>query len=109
MEIKAQTNFIRISPRKLRLIANTVKGLSLDKALISLKFLGKNGSKEIEKVLLQARGNGVNNAKVDKDKLKIKEIQVCAGPTLKRGIAVSRGMWHSVKKRTSHIKVILEA
>jgi len=108
MEIKAQQSYLRISPRKLRLIVKELKGFSLDKAISSLPFVIKNGSSEIEKVLKQARANAVNNLKLDEKKLFIKEIQVGAGPTLKRGRPVARGMWHPIKKRTSHIRVILE-
>ena len=108
MLVKAEGNFIRVSPRKLRLIAKSLKGLDLEKALVSLKFLKKAGSKELERVLAQAKANAINNAKLDKEKLKIKEIQIGVGPILKRGNPVSRGMWHPIKKRSSHIKIILE-
>lgn len=90
------------------LIADAVKGLPVDKAMLQLSFLNKNGSKEIGNVLSQAKANAVNNLKIKESALKIKEIQIGTGPTLKRGRPVSRGMWHQIKKRTSHIKVILE-
>lgn len=108
MEIKAEARYIRISPRKIRLVTDSIKGLTLEKALTSLQFLGKTGATQVKKVLQQAKANAINNAKADSDKLKIKEIQICEGPILKRGKPVARGMWHQIKKRSSHIKVILE-
>lgn len=108
MEIKASASFMRISPRKLMLIAEAVKRLPLSEAITKLNFLGRNGAEEIRKVLLQARANAVNNFKLKESALSIREIQINNGPTLKRGRPVSRGMWHTIKKRTSHIKVVLE-
>ena len=109
MEIKAEGKYIRISTRKQRLAVDSIKGLTIDKAINALRFLGKASAEPLLKVLLQAKANAVNNLKIDEKKLKIKEIQVGAGPILKRGKPVSRGMWHPIKKRTSHIRVILEA
>lgn len=107
MLIKAEQKYIRISPRKIRLIADALKSQTLDEAINKLKFLNKSGSTEMAKVLLQAKANA---KQVNKDlkNIKIKEILINEGPILKRGRPVSRGMWHSIKKRTSHIRVILE-
>jgi len=109
MEIKAEAKYIRISTRKQRLVVAAIKGLTIDKAITALSFLDKSGAKPLMKVLMQAKANAVNNLKLDENKLKIKEIQVGTGPILKRGKPVSRGMWHPIKKRSSHIRVILEA
>lgn len=107
MEIKAEQKYLRISPRKIRLIADAVKNLSLKEAITRLQFLNKVGGLELQKVLKQAQANAQNKNSLLTD-LKIKEILVNPGPIYKRGRPVSRGIWHKIKKRTSHIRVILE-
>lgn len=107
MEIIAQASSIRTSPRKIRLVADAVRSLSLDQALVMLKAIRKRAGEPLFKVLKQAQANAVNNFKLAKDKLKIKTIEINTGPTYKRGRAVSKGRGHSIKKRTSHIKVVL--
>lgn len=108
MQIIAGANNLRISPRKIRLLADAVKGLSVDQAILSLQFVKKIGADELRKTIIQAKANALNHSKADKNLLKIKEILINEGPILKRMRAVSRGMSHSIKKRTSHIKVYLE-
>lgn len=108
MEIIARASFIRTSPRKLRLVADAVKSLGPDRALLMLKNLRKRAAGPLFKVLKQAQSNAVNNFKLAKDKLVIKTIEVNGGPIYKRGRAVSKGRGHSIKKRTSHIKIVLE-
>ena len=104
----AQATNIRTSPRKLRLVADLVRPLGVDAALLTLKNLSKRAALPLAKVLRQAQANAVNNLNLAKDKLKIKTIEINAGPIMKRGRAVSKGRGHSIKKRTSHIKIVLE-
>lgn len=108
MKITAVASRIRTSPRKLRLVADSVRNLDLARALTLLKFFRQRAALPLFKVLKQAQANAVNNRHLAKDSLKIKTIEINAGPTYKRYQAVSRGRGHSIKKRTSHIKVILE-
>ena len=108
MLITAQAKNIRTSPRKIRLVADLVRPLGLDQALLTLKNLRKRAALSLLKVLRQAQANAVNNLNLPKDKLKIKAIEINTGPTYKRGRAVSKGRGHSIKKRTSHIKIVLE-
>ena len=107
MLIKAQATNLRTSPRKLRLVADLVRSLPLATALATLKHLRKRAALLLAKVLKQAQANAVNSYSLPKDKLKIKTIEINAGPIMKRGRAVSKGRSHSIKKRTSHIKVVL--
>lgn len=107
MQIKAEQKYLRISPRKIRLISDAIKNLKIDQALAKLKLLNKTGALELAKVLKQAEANA-KQVNADINKLNIKEILVNPGPIYKRGRPVSRGMWHPIKKRTSHIRVILE-
>lgn len=109
MLITAQATNIRTSPRKIRLVADLVRPMGLDQALLTLKNLRKRAAEPLLKVLRQAQANAVNNLNLSKDKLTIKTIEINVGPTYKRGRAVSKGRSHSIKKRTSHIKIILEA
>jgi len=109
MLITASSKFIRTSPRKLRLVADAVRHLSPELALIQLKHLDKRAAGPIEKTLKQAVANAVNNFNLEKSKLKIKTLMVNTGPTYKRMQPVSRGRGHSIYKRTSHIRIILES
>lgn len=108
MEIKATTNQVRISPRKVRLVADSVRDLSLDDALAALKVIKKRGAQTLEKTLQSAIANAVNNAKVDRSILKIDQIIVNEGPALKRYHASTRGRIHPYKKRSSNVTVILK-
>lgn len=107
MEVKAQTKHIRMSPRKLNLVAKSIKDLPLEKALEKLSFLRKRAAEPLLKTLNSAIANATNNFGLKKDNLRIKSIQILKGPTLKRWRAVSRGRAHPYEKKTSHIKVIL--
>ncbi len=108
MEINAVAKNIRISPRKVRLVSGSLKGMVAKKALEYLRFANKSSALPLSKVIKSALSNATNNFKLEEDKLKIKDIAVEEGPTLKRFRARSRGMAHSILKRTSHIKVVLE-
>ena len=108
MEIKAESKYIRISPRKLQLVAKEVKDLSLKEALENLALLRKKAAKPLLKTLKSAIANAAHNFKLKEEDLKIKSIEVLKGPIFKRWRPVSRGRVHPYQKRTSHIKVILE-
>ena len=107
MEIKSEQKHLIISPRKVRPIADVVKKLSVQKAIDSLPFIKKGGSDLLLKVVKSAVANAQQKG-IGITELKFKEIQIGEGPRLKRGQPVSRGRWHPIKKRMSHIKVILE-
>ncbi len=109
MLIKAYQKFVRTSPRKLRLVADAIRGLSLPTAFDLLQSLNKQAALPLRKTLKQAVANAVNNLHLNESELKIKEIQINAGATFKRWQPVSRGRTHSIMKRTSHLRVILEA
>lgn len=107
-EIIAISKFVRVSPRKVRLLAEVVKSFSPAEALVRLGFLKKAGAKELAQTLKSALANAENNLKIAKESLKIKKIEIGGGPFLKRFRAVARGAAHQYKRRTSHIKIILE-
>jgi len=108
MEIVAKSDFIRISPRKLSLLARSIRGLRAVFALEILKSLNKKAAQPLILTLKQGIGNAVNNFKLDEESLVIKRLEVGKGPVLKRGRPVSRGQWHGILKRTSNLRIFLE-
>ena len=107
MQAISTQKYIRMSPRKLRLVADMTRKMTPVEALSVLPYVNKAAAIHIEKVVKSA----VANAKVmgaNENELVFKEIQISEGPRLKRGIAVSRGMWHPIVKYMSHIRVIVE-
>ena len=110
MLITAKSKYIGISPEKLRLVARAIKkNFSAEKSLIYLDQIPQKSGMPLAKTIRQAIANAVNNTKQKSEGLKIKRIQIDEGPFLKRFKPVSRGTAHSIKRRTSHITVILEA
>ncbi len=108
VEVSATTKYLRGSPDKLREVADVVRGLTPDAALNQLKFLPKRAAGLLADTLNSALANATHNLKLGRENLKIKSIEINEGPRLKRFRAVSRGTAHQYKKRTSHIKVVLE-
>jgi len=110
MEVSAKTTFVRMSPRKIRLVAKMIKNLPPLVALERLRFVEKRARGPLINVLRQTIGNAKNNFNLDINNLIIKEIQVLEGPRLKRvdkshGARFDRGIR---QKRMSHIKIVLE-
>ena len=103
--MKAIAKHVRISSKKVNLIAGLIRKKNVVEALDILKFTPKKGAKLLYKVLHSAIANAENNFKQNKDSLLVKEIVVTEGRTLKRSVPVSRGRVHPIKKRTAHITV----
>lgn len=108
MEIIAESKYIRISPRKLALVAKAMRGLSPQVALGKLQFITKSAALPLAKTIKSALANAQNNTKLEIENFKIKRLEILTGSSFKRWRPVSRGRAHPYKKRTSHIKVILE-
>jgi len=106
--MKATQKFIRTSPRKLRLVADAVRGLPADKALEYLRFMGKRAALPVAKAIKQAVASAKQNQGIEAKNLVVKILDVGEGPTYKRWRAVSRGSAHEIMKRSSHINVKLE-
>jgi len=109
MKIKAERKFIRMSPRKIRLVADLIRLMPINEALTTLKHLEKRAALPVLKTLTQAIANAVNNHNLNKDTLTIHTLEINQGPTYKRFRPVSKGRAHSIQKKTSHIKIILES
>lgn len=107
MEAKAVAKYIRIAPRKVRVVMNLIRGKSVAEAFAILKFTPKVGADVIEKVLKSAVANAENNFDMNVDKLYVSSAYVDQGPTLKRIHPRSRGQAFSILKRTSHVTVIV--
>ena len=104
-EVKATAKYIRIAPRKVRIVMNLVRGKSVADALAILKFTPKVGADAVEKVLRSAIANAENNFDMDVGRLFISSAFVDQGPTLKRIHPRSRGQAFKILKHTSHITV----
>jgi len=104
-EVKATAKYIRIAPRKVRIVMNLVRGKSVADALAILKFTPRVGADAVEKVLRSAIANAENNFDMDVDRLFISSAFVDQGPTLKRIHPRSRGQAFKILKHTSHITV----
>lgn len=107
MEAKAVAKYVRIAPRKVRIVMDLIRGKNVADAFAILKFTPKAGAVVIEKVLKSAVANAENNFDMNVDKLYISSAYVDQGPTLKRIHPRSRGQAFSILKRTSHVTVVV--
>ena len=107
MEARAIAKGVRIPPRKARLVIDLIRGKNVQEADKILNNLNKEAARLIRKVLTSAVANAENNASMDKTKLYVKEAFVNEGQTLKRMKFGSRGHVDPIKKRTSHITIVV--
>ena len=105
--MKASLRNVRISPKKVNLVAELVRTEDVDQALATLEFTPKKAAKILYKVVASAKANAETNNNVKSADLFIKEIKVSKGMTIKRFIPISRGRAHPINKFCSHIHVIL--
>ena len=108
MEFIARSNNVRISPRKVRLVADAIRKMSAIEALNRLSLVEKRAGEAIEKTLKSAVANAKSLSKTTGEKLRIKSIEIFEGTSLKRFHPSTRGRTHPYKKRGSHIKIVLE-
>jgi large subunit ribosomal protein L22 len=107
MELKSSLKHLRVSPRKTRLVTSLIRGLKVSEAIDQLKYSNKRVAKAILKLLNSAVANAVNGYDLDKDNLIIKEIKVDEGKTLKRWMPRAYGRATVIRKRMSHISLVL--
>ena len=108
MEVRAIAKSQRISPRKLRLVAEAVKHMSIDQAYATLEITDKKAAQIMQKTLKSAVANAITNAKLEKDQLLIASVMVNEAPPFKRFRPSTRGRIHPYKKRGSHLTIILK-
>ena len=105
MEVNATAKYIRIAPRKLRIVMNLIRGKKVSEAFAILKFTPKVGSEVVEKVLRSAVANAEHNNDMNVDNLYVSTCYVDRGPTLKRIHPRSRGQAFKILKHYSHVTV----
>ena len=106
MEVQAISRYIRISPRKMQLLAREVHSMAPATAASMLTHLNKNGAQALKKLIESALANA-KAKELPTAQLAFKHIEVVSGGAMKRFRAVSRGMAHTYKKRMSHVRVVL--
>jgi large subunit ribosomal protein L22 len=105
--VRASARYVRIAPRKARLIADQVRGLHIEKARALLQFSPRGAAQDIQKLIDSAAANAENNHDLIGDEMKVSSITVDEGPTLKRYRPRAQGRATPIHKRTSHIAVAL--
>ena len=108
MEAKAELRFARISARKAKIVLDLIKGKKIDEALAILKYTNKAASPIISKILKSAIANATNNHSMNESKLVVAEAVANQGPTMKRISPRAQGRAYRIRKRTSHIKIVLK-
>ena len=107
MEVKALTKNVRISPEKARHVSRLIQGKSVVEALAIVDLTPRKAGQLIGDTLRSAVANAENNFDLNRNELSVKTALVCAGPTIKRFRAKARGSAGRIRKRTSHLEVIL--
>jgi ribosomal protein L22 len=105
--VRASARYLRTSPRKVRLVADQVRGLPIEDARALLRFSPKGAAADVAKLLNSAAANAENNHELVADELRITEINVDEGPTLRRWRPRARGRATKIDRRTSHLSVAL--
>ena len=107
MEAKAIAKYVRMSPRKARLVANLIKGKDMQEAEAILRYTPNKAAKVIQKVLLSATANAENNLELDKSNLVVKSAIIDQGPSIKRIKPRAQGRADRMVHRTSHVTVVV--
>ncbi|MDP8219579.1 MAG: 50S ribosomal protein L22 [Candidatus Theseobacter exili] len=108
MEAKAVAKYIRISPRKARLVADMIRGKSVIEAVSTVRFCNKKAAGFLGKVLLSAVANAKQTSGSEEEVLTVKSVFVDEGPTLKRFMPRAMGRATRIRKRTSHITIVVD-
>lgn len=108
MEAKAVAKYVKMSPIKLKPVADLVRGKALSEAKTILTFTPGKGSEILEKVVNSAAANAENNFDMNPDNLYVAEIKINQGPTMKRWRAGAQGRGMRILKRSSHVSVTLK-
>jgi ribosomal protein L22 len=105
--VRASSRYVRVAPRKARLVADQVRGLNIDRARALLQFSPRGAARDIGKLIESAASNAENNHDLVADEMRVAEITVDEGPTLRRFRPRALGRATPINKRTSHIAVAL--
>ena len=105
---RATAKYIRVAPRKVKIVVDLIRGKQVDQALAILAYTPKSAAPVVEKLLNSAIANAENNLEMDRSGLYVAEVYANQGPTLKRYWARSHGRADMIKKHTSHITIVLD-
>ena len=105
---RAVAKYVRVSPRKVQIVIDLIRGKQVDDALAILMYTPKSAAPVVEKLLNSAIANAENNLEMSRDSLYVAEVYANQGPTLKRYWARSHGRADLIKKHTNHITIVLE-
>jgi large subunit ribosomal protein L22 len=105
--VRASARYLRTSPRKVRLVADQVRGLPIEEARALLRFSPRGAARDVGRVIDSAAANAENNHDLPADDLRVAEIYVDEGPTMRRWRARARGRATRIEKRTCHLSVAL--
>ena len=108
MEVKAVARYVRISPRKVRPVMALIKGKGIEEALAVLQFTPNRASRAVAKVVKSAAANAENNLELARDSLRVAQAYVDSGPSIRRMQARARGRADVIKKRSSHITIVVQ-
>lgn len=107
MEVRAELNYLRMSPRKVRLVASVMKGMDARRAQLELAHLPKRAARPLAKLLASAIANAKHNFELAAEDLIVHSIVVNEGPTLKRMMPRAMGRGAAIRKRMSHVRLVL--
>ena len=105
---RAVAKYVRVSPRKVQIVIDLIRGKQVDDALAILMYTPKSAAPVVEKLLNSAIANAENNLEMSRENLYVAEVYANQGPTLKRYWARSHGRADLIKKHTSHITIVLD-
>jgi large subunit ribosomal protein L22 len=105
--VRASARYVRTAPRKVRVVADQVRGKGVEEALALLRFSTRGPAEQVRKLIASAAANAENNHDLDPEEMRIAEISVDEGPTMRRYRARARGRATKIDKRTCHINVAL--
>ena len=108
MEAKAVTKYVRMAPTKVRPVMDLVRGKDVDRALAILRYMPHKAAREIARTIQSAAANAENNFDMARDVLVVKTIFADEGPAFKRFMPRARGRADRIRKRTTHITVIVD-
>lgn len=106
--VRAKLRYLRVAPRKVRLVADRVRGLPVQQAMDALTFARKSGATDVLKLIRSAVANADQKGGIDVDNLFVKTILVDQGPIIRRFLARARGSASRINKKTTHITLVLE-
>jgi large subunit ribosomal protein L22 len=105
--VRAKARYLRVAPRKVRLVADQIRGLPVPEAQTLLAFSSRGAARDLAKLIDSAASNAENNHDLVAEDLRIAEVRVDEGPTLKRWRARARGRATRIEKKTCHVSVVL--